>query len=122
MPAQLLSLLSPNPDVWRPAANDLWGSLCHQHAYVSSAAVPALPFLLDALKDANDELAVEILDILVGFAVCTLPERDDRPSWAEELRVGLEDAKPIVQGLTKDRSEDVSDFAQWFLSTLGGQP
>lgn len=96
---QILSLRSLDREGRLQASHELWASLCHQHAFVSSAALPALPFLLEALEDANEELAVELLDILVGFAVCTSPRRAERPQWAEELAAGLEDAKPLAQRL-----------------------
>lgn len=54
------------------AAHELWCGLCHQYAYISSAALPALPFILEVLDYANDELTLEILDILRGFAVCSV--------------------------------------------------
>ena len=56
------------------ATHRLWCGLCHQHAYVSSAAEPALPFLLLGLKESSDPIRVDILDILLGFVVCYDPK------------------------------------------------
>jgi len=72
--------------------------LCHQHAYVSSASLPALPFLLRALDQVEDTLKVEVLDILVGFAECTA--QGAVSGWQQELRLALLAARPRVEPLT----------------------
>lgn len=68
---QLRALASPDRATAMAASHHLWCCLCHQHAYVSSAAEPALPFILAVLDHADDELAIEIDDILRGFATCS---------------------------------------------------
>jgi len=78
---QLKELASTNPKLAMAASHDLWCGLCHQHAYISSAALPAFPLLIDVLKSTDEKLKVEILDIITGIAalkqrenLCALPK------------------------------------------------
>ena len=73
IPSQLILLRSPNQKKAIDAAGELWASLCHQQAFISSAALPALPFLAENLEHACETLAAEILDIFYGFALCSEP-------------------------------------------------
>ena len=91
------------------AANDLWCGLCHQHAYVSSAALPACDFLMLALREADDELKVELLDILLGFAACT--GRSAEADWEKQLREKLKADLPVFSGFLSSANEDISFFA-----------
>src|SRR5688572_16788748 len=72
-PGDLHLLLFGTEEQAMAAASGLWAGLCHQHAYLSSAAEPALPFLLNALRESNDRIKTEILDIFLGFVVCRDP-------------------------------------------------
>ena len=67
VPDQLRRLLATDREVALEASHELWSGLCHQHAYVSSAALPALPLLVGALETADERVADEILDILYGL-------------------------------------------------------
>lgn len=49
VPDQPGRLAGPNEGAALAASHDLCCGLCHQHAYISSAAVPALPFILEVL-------------------------------------------------------------------------
>jgi hypothetical protein len=112
VPDQLRRLASTNRDDAMQASHDLWCGLCHQHAYVSSAALPALPFLLEVLRTANDALTVEILDIILGFAVCTSPvQRCHLPLWTQELRTQLKEAFPQFEHLRHHTNTEIADFA-----------
>jgi hypothetical protein len=109
VPGQLVRLFSPNHDDAMAASHELWCGLCHQHAYVSSAALPALPFLIRALDALDAKLAVEVLDILCGFAVCTAG--DSLPDWGRRLRQSLLVESRRFEALTHHQDEDVSDWA-----------
>ncbi len=77
VPNQLKQLFSESREEQINATHELWCGLCHQHAYISSASLPAYPFLKTALANSDEELMVEFLDIFAGFAVCSsveLPE------------------------------------------------
>jgi hypothetical protein len=88
---------------------------------VSSAALPALPFLLEALDDASDELAVEILDILRGFATCSRPEVAGA-DWIRTLRAQLLLEQPRFERLAGHETEDVASWATNVLEELGSHP
>ena len=98
---------------------------------VGSAALPALPFLLAVMDWANDLLVVEILDILLGFAICTNPIRIaefyahplvKKPvpnlPWIANLREALRAELPRFRALECARDEDVASFAKQILTEL----
>lgn len=96
------------------AAGDLWAGLCHQHGYVSSAALPALPFLLEMLDRGSDVLRVELLDILLGLARCSHPtDFPPSPAWIQELRAQLLAERPRLERLAKHPDEAVADLPGW---------
>lgn len=108
---QLIALRSELPKALA-ATHELWAGLCHQHAYLSSAALPALPFLLEVLDQAPETLTIELLDILVGFAELTAPGvASGPPSWAVELRVHLEAAHRTFDALALHPNSEISDLA-----------
>lgn len=111
VPIQIMLLLSDEPDRHSEAmqaSHQLWCGLCHQHAFVSSAALPALPFLIRGLDSCSDELKVEILDILYGFSICT--SRDNPQDWVIQLHLALLAELPRFQTLTHP---DNSLIAWW---------
>lgn len=99
------------------ASHKLWSGLCHQHAYVSSAALPALPFILDALGSADSDLAVELLDILLGFARCTAGKRAP-VGWQHSLRNALLEAQPLINTFLSNADPDVVAEAELVLEEL----
>jgi hypothetical protein len=118
VPGQLLRLASGGEEAMT-ASHDLWCGLCHGHAYVSSAALPALPFILDVLSRTDEALTVEILDILLGFATCTRPEADpEAPPWVGELRRCVGELLPRLRELAGHPHEDISGLAQLIIEDL----
>ena len=80
--------------------SELWCGLCHQHAYVPSAAVPAFPFLIIALRNCDATLRTELLDIFAGFVECTDPEHPGATGeFQRELRSLLMTELPYFQTL-----------------------
>jgi len=120
VPTELLRLASSDHSTAMEATHKLWCGLCHQHAYISSAALPALPFILDVLNSANDELTVEILDILTGFAVCsTLGPNGASPNeWERNLRGMLRIELPRFTVLMKHDNEEIAGFAERIVENL----
>ena len=115
VPDQLKRLASDDFATAMSASHDLWCGLCHQHAYVSSAALPAYPFLLEVLDSANEQLTVEILDILAGFAKCSALGLGDVPSphqWVQHLRDKLLEQLPLFKELTQHTNEEIAGFAE----------
>lgn len=104
------------------ATHDLWCGLCHQHVQIGSAALPALPFLLEAFSTASQELKIELLDIFVGLAITSKPSSYSdvaivgghdfsQPPWIAEVRAALEAALPEFLPLRTHADPDLSSFA-----------
>ena len=119
VPEQLLALASGDRSTAMAASHHLWCCLCHQHAYVSSAALPALPFLLEILDEANEQVAVEILDIVTGLAVCSREDTPAREAWTDELRAKLVAEGPRFLRLAKHRNAEISEWGNLLLAELG---
>lgn len=100
------------------ASHELWCSLCHQHAYVSNAALPALPYLLAAFNAAGEELRIEILDIFAGFAICTSTSAMNT-DWMNELRRQLRSQAPMFQRLAVSSNEEIASFSERIVEALG---
>ncbi|MCX6952433.1 MAG: hypothetical protein NTV51_09745 [Verrucomicrobia bacterium] len=96
------------------AAHRLWCGLCHQHAYVSSAAEPALRFLLIGLKESNDLLRVEILDILLGFVVCY----DPAVPFSVRILAEMKGEKTFLADLQQSSDKEVAEFARSICGAL----
>ena len=113
---QLLRLASPDKVTALKASHELWCGLCHQHAFVSSASLPALPFLLEVLDRSDEATTVEILDILVGFALCTRPDQDESlPGWAGQMRHRLAEELPRFRQLATHQNAEISAFCERLL-------
>ena len=93
VPGQLKLLAGSDRQAALDATHELWCGLCHQHVHVGSAALPALPFLLRVLDDADREISIELLDILLGLDLgrrATMGrQRYDRPD--DELAAAGQD-------------------------------
>lgn len=112
----LRKLFFGEPAAAMEASHQLWCGLCHQHAYLSSAALPALDILLSGLEVLPVPLKVELLDILYGFAACT--KRDQGEAWQRELREKLLAQRPRFRELADHPNEDISGFAENILEML----
>ena len=116
VPSQLIRLFFSEHDDAMDAAHELWCGLCHQHAYVSSAALPALPFLFLALDSLDPKRAAEVLDILYGFAVCT--GEDTLEGWQRQLRQALSAESVRFEALKHHKDEDISDWGHMICEAL----
>lgn len=96
------------------AGHELWCGLCHQHAYVSSAALPALPFILEVLDRPEPVLVTEALDILRGFALCTEPGPATE-DWHRNLRREVEAQLPRICTFAASEHPDVAEEANALL-------
>lgn len=104
----LIHLFSGDKAKAMKATHDLWCGLCHQHAYVSSAALPAYDFLLLGLQILDDELRFEIIDILYGFVIC-IP-KGNYTGWQGKLREKMETDKPIFESFLSDNNHDIAEY------------
>ena len=120
----LHDLFSGDMDLAMTAAHNLWCRLSHQHSYVSSAALPAYDFLVVGLEELNERLKVEILDIILGFAICTNSaaykeaEREPLP-WEVELKQRLISDTHKFNALALSNNDDISYFANEIISNIG---
>jgi len=131
VPEQIERLHSPDEKVALSGAGDLRAGLCHQHVQVASAALPAFPFIMEMLPTASEKVAVEILDILAGFAITTNRVRMDRfasavgkrrmppPGWVEELRRALQMALPQISIYVTHEDPTIAEAAKMFVDEMG---
>ena len=85
VPNQLQALFSDDKIGALHAVHQLHSGLCHQGLDVSSASVPAYPYLMYALMSFDDEIKTKLLDLFLDFAmrVCT----DDKPQKVHHLHL-----------------------------------
>ena len=131
VPRQLRMLAASDPQAALDATHELWCGLCHQHVQVGSAALPALPFLLKVLDQADRPISIELLDILLGFALGVNRQRLENyqrsigreppleESWRTELRAALLAEVPRFQKLAASADEDLAGYATTTLDELG---
>jgi hypothetical protein len=135
VPDQLRRLAGVDRKAALNATHELWCGLCHQHVQVGSAALPALPFLLEVLDTADRDMIVELLDILLGFAIGSNRQRAvdfqqalgrieiaPEEQWVADLRAALLKEQPRFRRLGASHDEDVADFAARIMAELGEQP
>jgi hypothetical protein len=133
VPGQLRRLRSADQKEALAASHDLWSGLCHQHVQIGSAALPALPFLLEVFETAGDQLKVEILDILLGLAITSSPVRIDefakaigaighadaaRLPWVADVRSTLVRELPVIVPLRTHANPDIAEFSRRIVEEL----
>jgi hypothetical protein len=134
VPDQLRRLAGQNRTEALAATHDLWCGLCHQHVQVGSAALPALPFLLEVMDRADRDITVELLDILLGFALgVSLQRAEDfhlslgrhapaEERWVAELRAALLGEVTRFRRLAASSDVSVAELAGCTLAELGVAP
>lgn len=122
IPYYLKNLFCSDLEVAKGASHQLWCSLCHQHAFISSAALPSYDILKTGLLVLNDDMKSEILDIFVGFAFCMSQEYITMPNelnnWEKELQQKLINDRRLFNELSIHDDEYISKFAQELCSHL----
>ncbi len=96
----------------RMAGHKLNNGLCHQHAYVSSAALPAAPFIVEALERKQPGIVADALDMILGFLQCTDPRDGESLQWHKELRAVVLGALPRVRQLSMCGDAEVAEMAK----------
>lgn len=121
IPFYLKNLFCSDTSIAMHATHQLWCSLCHQHAFVSTAALPSYDILKIGLLQLNDELKIELLDIFKGFSECTcekyLTPRTAR-DWEQEIRHKLISDIKLFEDLAKHSDEGISSFAVEIVDSL----
>jgi hypothetical protein len=108
VPLDLKFLLFGDQKQALDAAHRLWCGLCHQHAYMSSAAEPALPFLMLALRESEDLIRIELLGILLGFVRCHRPE----VGFTLRVLLSIIELRNEIEELKSSKHKEVADFAR----------
>jgi hypothetical protein len=133
VPAELQRLASPDVNQAIEASAVLWDWLCHQHVQIASAALPALPFLLEVMDTSEDQLVAEIMDILLGLARGANPEKVARfaresykreitvDQWVYDLRTAMQAELPRFRNLSAHANEDIAYSAQAIVEELQTQ-
>lgn len=120
IPLYLKNLFCSDTEIAMDATHQLWCSLCHQHAFISSASLPAYNILKIGLLQLNDDLKIELLDIFQGFAYCSSPTFNnfERADWEMQLRERLFADITLFEELASHTNEDISGFADNILGSL----
>lgn len=113
IPDLLIQLSSKDDKDALRASHALWASLCHQEIRSSPAALPAMPFLLEAFDRANAGLRFELLELFKGFAVCS--ERNNADAWSSAIIRTLRDARERFEPLVDSAEEDTRYFSSEIL-------
>ncbi len=131
VPELIAGLHSPDEAMALRAAGDLSAGLCHRHAQIASAALPAFPFIVERLPSAGEKVTAEILNMLVGFAISTDPVRMRQfasavgkrrvapPGWVQELRDALRTALPQVARYATHQNPAIAESAKMFVDEMG---
>ncbi|MBU2713830.1 hypothetical protein [Zooshikella harenae] len=117
IPVELERLISNDQSEALDATHELWCSLCHQHAYVSSASEPAYHFLKAILETSEDPILTELLNIFAGFAECTSPKHPDgNGAFQKRVRELMKEDIELFKSLSAIEGED--GFAEYIVTEL----
>ena len=131
VPRQIILLHSPEEETGLRAAAELRESLCRRQTQIASAALPALPFLMEALAAGGDRIQAALLDLLCCFAATTNHARMARfasavgkvrkapPAWVQELHAGLESAAAEIAGYASSANPEIAEAARAFGREIG---
>ncbi|MDF2193452.1 hypothetical protein [Paraflavitalea sp. CAU 1676] len=116
IPFYLKNLFCADNKISMDATHQLWCSLCHQHVYISTAALPSYDILKIGLTKLDNKLRIEILDIIRGFSTCTSDKyytaTNHTPAdWERALKQKLLADLKLFQKLTNHPNSEISAFA-----------
>lgn len=114
IPYYLGNLFCADESIAMDATHQLWSSLCHQHAFISDAALPSYSILRTGLLSLNDDLKVEILDIFTGFAECTRRNiiTHELLGWEKRLQQMLGQDRNVFTELALNENDTIAYFAK----------
>ena len=123
IPFYLKNLFCSDNGIALEATHQLWCSLCHQHAFISTASLPAYDILKIALLELDNKMKIEILDIFQGFAICTNNEylnslKENPEKWQLEIRQKLNADIKIFEEFRTNPDELISDFSNFIYENL----
>lgn len=85
VPNQLQALFGDDKVGALHAVHQLQNGLCHQGLDVSSASVPAYPYLMYALMSFDDEIKTKLLGLFLDFVRCVCT--NDKPQKVHHLHL-----------------------------------
>lgn len=100
MPGLVRRVFGPNAGDASWACSELDDLLCHQHVALASAALPAVPFLFEALAATDDGARKEdILEVLHGCAIgCSATTYEcGRPDYCAPLTAVFDAWHPLLR-------------------------
>jgi len=119
----LIDLFGDDDEIAFNATQNLWNILSHQHSHIPSAALIAYDFLIAGLHELNEKLVIELLDILLGFTVCTMDISSEKfkhkpLQWEVELKQKLINDLKIFKLLSLCNNNGISYFANEIISFI----
>ena len=126
IPFYLKNLFCSDTKIAMDATHQLWCSLCHQHAFISTAALPAYDILKIGLLQLDDKLKIEVLDIFRGFSECTsdkyfIAVKRTPLNWELELKQKLILDINLFKKMATHTDEEISAFASNVIEDLTSQ-
>lgn len=116
MGEKLERLASTDPAAALAASRELWCDLVSGGIGPPPVAVLALPFVLDVLPQANEELTIELLELVWR---CIHFDRPDETATFKELRRMVIAQRPRLLGYTTGPSQEIAEWAKHILADIG---
>lgn len=113
---RLERLASPDPTTALAASRELWGDLASGGIGPPPVAVLALPFVLDVLPQASEELTIELLELVWR---CIHFDRPDETATFKELRRMVIAQRPRLLGYATGPSQEIAEWAKHILADIG---
>lgn len=98
------------------ASRELWCDLVSAGIGPPPVAVLALPFVLDVLPQASEELTIELLELVWR---CIHFERPDETETFKELRRMVMAQRPRLLGYAAGPSQEIAEWAKDILADIG---
>lgn len=98
------------------ASRDLWCDLVSGGIGPPSVAIHALPFVLDVLPQAGEQLTIELLELIWR---CVHFDRPDETATFQELRRMIIAQRPRLFGYATDPNQEIAELAKDILADIG---
>ena len=116
MGEKLERLASTDPTAALAASRELWRDLVSGGIGPPPVAVLALPFVLDVLPQASEELTIELLELVWR---CIHFDRPDETATFKELRRMVMAQRPRLLGYATGPSQEIAEWAKDILADIG---
>ena len=116
MGEKLERLASTDPTAALAASRELWRDLVSGGIGPPPVAVLVLPFVLDVLPQASEELTIELLELVWR---CIHFDRPDETATLKELRRMVIAQRPRLLGYAAGPSQEIAEWAKDILADIG---